>query len=104
MVDRIKINYVQYGSIANALCSGGGYRATVGSAGFVKAMKERGVLDCVMQMQVWFVAGKSTYHSCIFEGVFGSCWTFLLYYSSLIATNTNTLLDRLKNRLQVKSC
>ncbi|KAI8374151.1 acyl transferase/acyl hydrolase/lysophospholipase [Radiomyces spectabilis] len=60
--------------------SGGGYRAMVGCAGYLKAMKETGLLDCLMYM----------------SGVSGSCWTMILYYNALTKANTDALSHHIK--------
>jgi phospholipase A2 len=60
--------------------SGGGYRAMIGLAGYLNAMKQSGALDCVMY----------------FTGISGSCWTMALYYNQLTGADPS----RLKRHLQ----
>ncbi|KAL0096298.1 acyl transferase/acyl hydrolase/lysophospholipase [Phycomyces blakesleeanus] len=66
--------------IVGIASSGGGYRAMAGCAGYLKGMRDTGVLDCVMYM----------------AGVSGSCWTMALYYSPLSGGS----LEKLSGHLQ----
>ncbi|KAI8143261.1 acyl transferase/acyl hydrolase/lysophospholipase [Fennellomyces sp. T-0311] len=61
--------------------SGGGFRAMIGSAGYMKAMQESGALDLVM-----YAAGVS-----------GSCWTLAQYYSPLTNASLDQLVDHMKS-------
>ncbi|KAI7868007.1 acyl transferase/acyl hydrolase/lysophospholipase [Spinellus fusiger] len=69
--------------IVGIASSGGGYRAMAGSAGYIKAMKKTGGLDCVM-----YIAGVS-----------GSCWNMAMYYSPLTHGSCTVLLDHLKSHM-----
>ena len=62
------------------LVSGGGFRAMIGSAGYMKAMQETGALDLIM-----YTASVS-----------GSCWTLAQFYSPLADGSLDMLLEHLK--------
>ncbi|KAI8379657.1 acyl transferase/acyl hydrolase/lysophospholipase [Radiomyces spectabilis] len=63
--------------------SGGGYRAMVASSGYLKAMKDEGLLDCVMYM----------------AGISGSTWGMAQLYSSLTDASLETLADHLRSHI-----
>ncbi|KAI9488138.1 acyl transferase/acyl hydrolase/lysophospholipase [Zychaea mexicana] len=63
--------------------SGGGYRAMNGATGYLKAMKETGMLDCTM-----YTAGVS-----------GSTWAMAQLYSRLTNGSFDTLVDHLKSHI-----
>ncbi|KAI9316508.1 acyl transferase/acyl hydrolase/lysophospholipase [Dichotomocladium elegans] len=63
--------------------SGGGYRAMVGCAGYMKAMNDTGVLDLVTYL----------------AGVSGSCWTFAQLYSPLADGSFDTLFSHFKSHV-----
>ncbi|KAI9030730.1 acyl transferase/acyl hydrolase/lysophospholipase [Phycomyces nitens] len=63
--------------------SGGGYRAMAGCTGYLRGMRDTGVLDCVMYM----------------AGVSGSCWTMSLFYSPLSGGSLDTLSNHLQTHM-----
>jgi phospholipase A2 len=63
--------------------SGGGYRAMVGCSGYLHALQETGILDCVMYM----------------AGVSGSTWAMSQFYSPLTSASVSTLKDHLSSRI-----
>ncbi|KAI7875620.1 FabD/lysophospholipase-like protein [Lichtheimia hyalospora FSU 10163] len=79
-ISQVEIQDIPVTGIAT---SGGGYRAMVGSAGYLKAMKDTGVLDTVTYL----------------AGVSGSCWGLAQLYSPLTDTNFDTMKDHLKSHV-----
>ncbi|CEP18713.1 hypothetical protein [Parasitella parasitica] len=63
--------------------SGGGYRAMVGCSGYLHALNETGILDCVLYM----------------AGVSGSTWAMSQFYSPLTNASAETLKDHLSSRI-----
>ncbi|CAO3617653.1 unnamed protein product [Mucor hiemalis] len=63
--------------------SGGGYRAMVGCSGYLHAMQETGIFDCVLYM----------------AGVSGSTWAMSQFYSPLTNASVSTLKDHLSSRI-----
>ncbi|KAG2232770.1 hypothetical protein INT48_001124 [Thamnidium elegans] len=63
--------------------SGGGYRAMVSCSGYLNAMSETGILDCVLYM----------------AGVSGSTWAMSQLYSPLTNASVSTLKDHLSSRI-----
>ncbi|KAI9339239.1 acyl transferase/acyl hydrolase/lysophospholipase [Pilaira anomala] len=63
--------------------SGGGYRAMVSCSGYLNAMNETGILDCVLYM----------------AGVSGSTWAMSQFYSPLTNASVSTLKDHLSSRI-----
>ncbi|GAA5807883.1 hypothetical protein MFLAVUS_001263 [Mucor flavus] len=63
--------------------SGGGYRAMVSCSGYLKAMSEAGILDCVLYM----------------AGVSGSTWAMSQLYSPLTNASVSILKDHLSSRI-----
>lgn len=63
--------------------SGGGYRAMVGCSGYLHAMIETGILDCVLYM----------------AGVSGSTWAMSQFYSPLSDGSSKLLKDHLCSRI-----
>ncbi|KAI9481693.1 MAG: acyl transferase/acyl hydrolase/lysophospholipase [Benjaminiella poitrasii] len=63
--------------------SGGGYRAMVSCSGYLHAMNETGILDCVLYM----------------AGVSGSTWAMSQLYSPLTNASFRTLKDHLSSRI-----
>ncbi|KAL9552456.1 hypothetical protein MBANPS3_003755 [Mucor bainieri] len=63
--------------------SGGGYRAMVACSGYLHALNETGILDCVMYM----------------AGVSGSTWAMSQFYSPLTDASVDTLKDHLSSRI-----
>lgn len=63
--------------------SGGGYRAMIGLAGYLNAMKQSGALGCVMY----------------FTGISGSCWTMALYYNQLTTADPVKLKHHLQSHV-----
>ncbi|KAI7898671.1 acyl transferase/acyl hydrolase/lysophospholipase [Cokeromyces recurvatus] len=63
--------------------SGGGYRAMVSCSGYLHAMYETGILDCVLYM----------------AGVSGSTWAMSQLYSPLTNASFDTLKDHLSSRI-----
>ncbi|KAG2204450.1 hypothetical protein INT47_005241 [Mucor saturninus] len=63
--------------------SGGGYRAMVGCSGYLHAMNETGILDCVLYM----------------AGVSGSTWAMSQFYSPLTNASVSTLKTHLSSRI-----
>ncbi|KAJ3173866.1 hypothetical protein HK101_011020 [Irineochytrium annulatum] len=57
--------------------SGGGFKAMIGSTGFLKAMEEAGLYDSVMYM----------------AGVSGSCWTLSNLYRDAVGVSPSKLAD-----------
>ncbi|KAI9488610.1 acyl transferase/acyl hydrolase/lysophospholipase [Zychaea mexicana] len=71
--------------VVGMAASGGGFRAMIGVAGYMKAMQDTGLLDLVM-----YAAGVS-----------GSCWTLAQQYSPLTEAKFDILLDHLKSHTHV---
>ncbi|KAI9271702.1 acyl transferase/acyl hydrolase/lysophospholipase [Phascolomyces articulosus] len=69
--------------IVGIAASGGGYRAMNGTAGYLKAMHDSGMLDCTMYM----------------AGVSGSTWCMAQLYSRLTHRSFDTLMDHLKSHI-----
>lgn len=63
--------------------SGGGYRAMIGCSGYLHALNETGILDCVLYM----------------AGVSGSTWAMSQFYSPLTNASVDTLKDHLSSRI-----
>ncbi|KAI8644052.1 acyl transferase/acyl hydrolase/lysophospholipase, partial [Parasitella parasitica] len=63
--------------------SGGGYRAMVGCSGYLHALNETGILDCVLYM----------------AGVSGSTWAMSQFYSPLTDASAETLKGHLSSRI-----
>ncbi|OAD02793.1 hypothetical protein MUCCIDRAFT_37692 [Mucor lusitanicus CBS 277.49] len=63
--------------------SGGGYRAMVACSGYLHALNETGILDCVLYM----------------AGVSGSTWAMSQFYSPLTNASVDTLKDHLSSRI-----
>lgn len=85
--------------MSHFLFSGGGYRAMVGCSGYLHAMSETGIMDCVLYM-----AGK--YNNPIlkifltyFLGVSGSTWAMSQFYSPLTNASVSTLKNHLSSRI-----
>ncbi|KAI9480822.1 MAG: acyl transferase/acyl hydrolase/lysophospholipase [Benjaminiella poitrasii] len=70
--------------VVGLAASGGGYRAMIGLAGYMKAMKASGAFDCLMY----------------FTGISGSCWTMALYYNPLTETSLHRMVDHLRSHVQ----
>ena len=73
--------------------SGGGYRAMLGTTGYLKAMKRAGLFDCVT-----YLAGLLPSTNVLRSGVSGSCWAISTYFT-YGGRSIEKMIDHFKARL-----